>query len=130
MMDPSMLIWGMIFGILGLGFFTYGKKQRALVPLSTGIGLFTIPYFISDQSTLIGVGLLLLCIPFVIRSPELWNIFQIENPIIKLEFSRWARAIVETKETEDLAWPCPFCTLWEKRCLSTRFKLYLIYPQG
>jgi hypothetical protein len=71
MMDPSMLIWGMFFGILGLGFFSYGKKQRALVPFVTGIALFIFPYFVSDQFTLIIVGILLLILPVVIRSPEL-----------------------------------------------------------
>ena len=70
MMEPSLFILGMIFGVLGLAFFTYGKKQRALIPLCTGIGLFTIPYFISDQTLLIGVGVLLFVLPFVIRSPE------------------------------------------------------------
>ena len=70
MMEPSSFILGMIFGIVGFAFFTYGRKQRALIPLCAGIGLFTSPYFISDQTLLIGIGVLLLVVPFVIRSPE------------------------------------------------------------
>ena len=71
MMDPSIFIWSIVFGVLGLGFFTYGKKQRALVPFLTGIALFIFPYFISDQLTLVMIGLLLLVTPFIISSPEL-----------------------------------------------------------
>lgn len=35
--STSLLIWGVVFGAIGLGFFTYGKKQKAIVPLFTGI---------------------------------------------------------------------------------------------
>jgi len=48
MEGTSLFIWGMVFGVIGLGFFTYGKKQMAMVPLFTGIALFVFPYFISN----------------------------------------------------------------------------------
>ncbi|MBU1568203.1 MAG: hypothetical protein KJ630_21590 [Proteobacteria bacterium] len=38
-MDASTLIWWVIFGSIGLGYFVYGKKQRAVIPLFSGIGL-------------------------------------------------------------------------------------------
>ena len=41
-----MLMWSMIFGSIGFGFVLYGKKQRAVVPLFTGITLWLIPYFV------------------------------------------------------------------------------------
>ena len=40
MEGTSVLIWGVLFGAMGLGFFTYGKRQKAVVPLFTGIALF------------------------------------------------------------------------------------------
>ena len=63
----SLLIWGTVFGAIGLGFFTYGKKQRAVVPLCVGIALFVLPYFISTVSLLVGVGVALMAVPYFVR---------------------------------------------------------------
>jgi hypothetical protein len=46
--DTSMLLWGVVFGSVGLGFFIYGRKQQAVVPLVAGIALFVVPYFIAN----------------------------------------------------------------------------------
>jgi len=61
------LVWGMLFGSIGFGFFIYGKKQSAIVPLLTGIVLFVFPYFISDVYLLVIVGLILISLPYFIR---------------------------------------------------------------
>ena len=52
-MNTSTLIWGVIFGSIGLGFFVYGKKQKSVIPLLSGIGLMIFPYFISNIYILI-----------------------------------------------------------------------------
>ena len=65
--DTSTLIWGMIFGSIGLGFFLYGKKQKAIVPLVTGIALFVFPYFITDLYLLILTGTVLTVLPYFVR---------------------------------------------------------------
>ena len=65
--DTSVLIWGMIFGSIGLGFFLYGKKQKAIVPLMTGIALFVFPYFITDLYILILTGIILTVLPYFVR---------------------------------------------------------------
>lgn len=57
----------MMFGAIGLGFFTYGKRQRAIVPLFTGIALFVFPYFISNVYILVAVGIVLMVIPYFVR---------------------------------------------------------------
>ena len=31
-MNASTLMWGVIFESIGLGFFVYGKKQKAIIP--------------------------------------------------------------------------------------------------
>jgi predicted membrane protein len=67
MEGTSLLIWGMLFGAIGLGFFTYGKKQKAIVPLFTGIALFVFPYFISNVYILVIVGVILVVIPYFVR---------------------------------------------------------------
>ena len=67
-MDAStLLIWGMVFGSIGLGFFIYGKRQKAIVPLVTGIALFIFPYFISDITMLVITGAILVVLPYFVR---------------------------------------------------------------
>lgn len=66
MEGTSLLIWGVVFGAIGLGFFTYGRQQRAVVPLLTGIALFVFPYFISNVIVLVIVGMLLVALPYFV----------------------------------------------------------------
>jgi hypothetical protein len=65
--NTSVLIWGMVFGGIGLGFFIYGKKQKAIVPLVAGMGLFIFPYFISNVYLLVFVCCLLIALPYFVR---------------------------------------------------------------
>jgi len=67
MESTSMLLWGVVFGAIGLAFFTYGKKQRAIVPLVAGMALFVFPYFISNVYVLVGVGGALMAVPYFVR---------------------------------------------------------------
>jgi hypothetical protein len=57
----------LVFGSIGLGFFIYGKKQRAVVPLICGIALMVFPYFVSNAILLVGIGALLAAIPYFFR---------------------------------------------------------------
>ncbi len=66
-MSEATLWWGMIFGAIGLGFFMYGKKQRAPVPLVCGLGLMVFPYFVSNAWATAAVGALLMAIPYFVR---------------------------------------------------------------
>ena len=67
MNNPSILIWGVIFGSIGLGFFVYGKKQKAIIPLLSGIGLMVVPYFVSNMYILILSGIVLVALPYIIK---------------------------------------------------------------
>lgn len=60
-------MWGMLFGAIGFGYFLYGKKQKAVVPLITGIALCVVPYFIANVYMLVFVGLVLVAIPYFVR---------------------------------------------------------------
>lgn len=66
-MNESWIIWGLLFGSIGLGFFVYGKRQHAIVPLLCGLSLMIFPYFVSSTFILIAIGLLLIIIPFLIK---------------------------------------------------------------
>ena len=61
------LLWGLLFGSIGLGFFIYGKKQKAVVPLICGIALMVFPYFVSNVMLLVGIGILLSATPYFLR---------------------------------------------------------------
>jgi len=67
MQGTSLFVWGMVFGAIGLGFFVYGKKQGAPVPLFTGIGLLLFPYFIPNVYALVIVGAALIALPYFVR---------------------------------------------------------------
>lgn len=66
-MNTASLLWGVLFGAVGLGLFVYGKKQKALVPLACGVALMVLPYLVSNAWLLAGVGLALVVIPYFFR---------------------------------------------------------------
>jgi hypothetical protein len=39
METESLLLWGLIFGSVGLGYFIYGRRQEKLIPKYSGIAL-------------------------------------------------------------------------------------------
>ena len=65
--STAVLLWGLLFGAIGFGFFLYGKKQKTVVPLITGIALCVVPYFIANVYVLVTVGVILTAIPFFVR---------------------------------------------------------------
>ena len=66
-LNPATLLWGLLFGSIGLGFFIYGKKQRAVEPLICGLTLMIYPYFIGNNYLLVGIGIVLMAIPYFFR---------------------------------------------------------------
>lgn len=66
-MNASTLLWGMLFGSIGFGFFLYGKKQRAIVPLTCGLALMVFPYFVSGTALLLLIGAALMAVPYFVR---------------------------------------------------------------
>jgi hypothetical protein len=65
--NAAWLLWGVLFGALGLGYFSYGRKRRAIVPLVCGVALMVFPYFISSTLLLVTIGAALLAVPYFIR---------------------------------------------------------------
>ncbi|MEO8366978.1 MAG: hypothetical protein ABI538_12290 [Pseudoxanthomonas sp.] len=66
-MDTASLLWGLLFGSIGFGFFLYGKNQKALVPALCGVVLMIFPYFISSVLLMVVVGVALMAIPYFFR---------------------------------------------------------------
>ena len=65
--SASIMAWSVLFGGIGIGYFMYGKKQKAIVPLCTGLALFVFPYFVSSVTMLLIVGVILIAIPYFIK---------------------------------------------------------------
>lgn len=66
-MDTASLLWGLLFGSVGLGYFIYGKNQKALVPALCGLVLMIYPYFVSSTLLLVVAGAGLMAIPWFVR---------------------------------------------------------------
>lgn len=66
-MNTSLLLWSLLFSSIGLGFFVYGRKQKAVVPLLSGLGLMIYPYFVSNTLLLVVIGCALSVLPYFVR---------------------------------------------------------------
>lgn len=66
-MNVSALLWGVLFSSLGFGFFIYGKKQQAPVPLVCGLALMAYPYFVGNTYLLVAIGVVLTVVPYFVR---------------------------------------------------------------
>ena len=67
-MNTSLLAWGILFSLFGMGFFMYGEKQKALVPLACGMVLMIYPYFVSNVIALVTIGIGLVALPYFLRN--------------------------------------------------------------
>ena len=60
------LLFGIIAGAIGVGYFIYGRRQTKFVPLIAGMLLCVYPYFTDSVLWLSVIGLILVAAPFVI----------------------------------------------------------------
>lgn len=65
--STAVLMWGMLFGSIGAGFFLYGRKQKVVVPLCVGVALCVFPYFIANVYALVVIGVALMAISYFVR---------------------------------------------------------------
>lgn len=65
--SASIMVWSVLFGGIGIGYFIYGKKQKAIVPFCIGLSLFVFPYFVTSLTMLLIVGVVLVAIPYFIK---------------------------------------------------------------
>jgi hypothetical protein len=66
-MDSGYLMASLVFGMIGMGMFMYGKKASRLVPLAAGAGLMVLPYFITHLFVMIVVCGALTASPWLFR---------------------------------------------------------------
>lgn len=60
--------WGLVlaglFGIVGMAYFMYGKKQQRWTPLFSGLALMIFPYFVSNLFWVGAIGIALIILPY------------------------------------------------------------------
>ena len=61
------LVWGTLFGAIGIGYFIHGKRQAAITPLVCGIALMIYPWFVSSTWLTLIIGVVLMAIPYFVR---------------------------------------------------------------
>jgi len=66
-LNQANILWGLLFGSIGLGFFLYGRKQQSVVPLISGLLLMAYPYFIPNTPLLVVIGAVLVAVPYFVR---------------------------------------------------------------
>ena len=65
--SESVILWGVLFGSVGLGYFIYGKRQGRVVPLLSGLCLMVCPYFVPGAVLLVLLCTVFMALPYFIR---------------------------------------------------------------
>jgi hypothetical protein len=66
-MDGSSLLWGLLFGSIGMGYFVYGKRQQHVSALLCGMALMVFPYFVTSWFLIVLIGVALMALPYFLR---------------------------------------------------------------
>ena len=66
-MNQAALLWGMLFGSIGLGYFIYGRRQSRMIPLVCGVVLMVYPYFMPNTAVLVIIGVIFTAVPYFLR---------------------------------------------------------------
>ena len=65
--DVTSMMLSVLFGALGAGYALYGRKQRALAPLISGVALIVFPYFVTGGLMTLVVGAVISAVPYFWR---------------------------------------------------------------
>ena len=67
MLETGSLIWGLVFGSIGTGYFLYGKNQMNVVALLSGVALCVVPYLATSAFWMVPLAIAFMVLPFVYR---------------------------------------------------------------
>ena len=65
-LDPTYLMLSLLFGMVGMALFMYGKKAQRVPHLMAGVALMTCPYFITNVIAMMSVCIVVAVMPFVL----------------------------------------------------------------
>lgn len=66
-MSSDALLWGLLFGSIGLGYLIYGRRQRRATAFIAGLGLMGFTYFVDNTLAIVLIGAALIAAPLVIK---------------------------------------------------------------
>ena len=63
----QVFVFSVIFSVIGIGYFSLGRRRDNAAMLYSGAGLMLFPYFVDGLVKTIIIGILLVIVPFVTR---------------------------------------------------------------
>ena len=66
-LSAAWLAWSTAFSVVGLGYFFYGRRHKQPLFKWSGVALLVYPIAVSDTYFLVGAGILLSALPFILR---------------------------------------------------------------
>ena len=66
-MDTGVLVVSFLFGLIGMGMFSYGFKAQRFVPMCAGGALMLVTYFIPNVIVLLVVCCAITAVPWLMR---------------------------------------------------------------
>jgi len=63
----QVFILSVVFGIIGMGYFSIGRRRDNMAMLYSGIGLMAYPYLVNGFIKTVLIGIALAIVPFVSR---------------------------------------------------------------
>jgi hypothetical protein len=65
--NTASIMWGVLFGSIGMGYLIYGRKQRRGIALLSGVVLCIFPYFVSNAFLMILIAFILMALPYFLK---------------------------------------------------------------
>lgn len=65
-MESSTLWLSFLFGTFGMGYLVYGRKQRRVMPVVSGLALMAVPYAFDNPWIVSAVCVAMMGLPFVV----------------------------------------------------------------
>lgn len=65
--NPTLMMWGMLFGTIGTGYAMYGWRQRRPIPLVVGVVLMAYTFFVTNVYLVVFLGIALIATPYFVR---------------------------------------------------------------
>ncbi len=66
-MDSFSIVWSMLIGSIGFGYFLYGKNSQNFVWLISGIAMMAYTWFIPGILLSLLIGAILILLPFFLK---------------------------------------------------------------
>jgi hypothetical protein len=67
LISTGLISWGLFIGMVGMGFFIYGKKSADGLFLISGLALMIYPYFVGSLMWSVIIGVIICVVTFILK---------------------------------------------------------------